>query len=439
MRRLFPALTLLFALLGSAGAQEARSPDTLTRLAMEAKLKIGDLLREKGDLDGALKAYGEAIALYESMGARGAEAPVEAPGATADVGAAIRQGLAWLAAHQDVAEDGKWDADGFHRHDPAGEACDGPGGALYDVGVTGLALLAFLGSDHTDREEGAQNPYGINVRAGLRYLISCQDDEGCFGGRAGQHFIYNHVCATLAMTEALARTRNPRYRAPAQHGVNFILLAQNPYLGWRYTPRSGESDTSVTGLCILALRAAEQAGLAVDKNAFLGALAWVVKMSDPEHGQVGYHTRGGQSARPEGQMERFPAEKSEAMTASGILTRIHCGENPRATPAIMKGVGRCLDRMPVWNRESGEIDLYYWYFATHALFHTGGNEWNRWVPRAVTALLAGQRSRAPGAAAFAGSWDPVDPWGPDGGRVYSTALAVLTLQIVDTRRAPAAR
>ncbi len=439
MRRTFPALTLLFALILPAGAQETDSP---AALAMQAKLKIGDLLREKGDLEGALKAYGEAIAIYESMGARGverppaAEAPVE-PEAARTEGGAIERGLAWLAAHQDVAEDGKWDADGFARHDPAGQASEGPGGALYDVGVTGLALLAFLGNAHTDRGEAEKNRYAINVRAGLRYLLSCQDNEGCFGGRAGQHFIYNHVCATLAMVEAYARTRNPRYHAPAQHAVNFILQAQNPYLGWRYLPRGGENDTSVTGLCILTLRAAEQAGLAVDKHAFLGALAWVQKMSDPESGLVGYHTRGGMSARPEGQQDRFPPEKTQAMTASGILTRIHCGENPRATPAIQKGIALCLDRLPVWNRESGEIDLYYWYFATHALFHTGGTEWNRWYPSVVSALLAGQRDHSGGPAS--GSWDPADPWGPDGGRVYSTAVAVLTLQVGHNRRAPAVR
>jgi hypothetical protein len=31
-----------------------------------------------------------------------------------------------------------------------------------------------------------------------------------------------------------------------------------------------------------------------------------------------------------------------------------------------------------------------------------------------------------------GSWDPLDPWGPEGGRVYSTALMTLCL-VVDTR------
>ena len=28
-----------------------------------------------------------------------------------------------------------------------------------------------------------------------------------------------------------------------------------------------------------------------------------------------------------------------------------------------------------------------------------------------------------------GSWDPVGPWGPDGGRVYSTATMVMCLEV----------
>ena len=36
---------------------------------------------------------------------------------------AIGAGLEWLKNHQD--EDGRWDCDGFMKHDTEGEACDG--------------------------------------------------------------------------------------------------------------------------------------------------------------------------------------------------------------------------------------------------------------------------------------------------------------------------
>ena len=61
--------------------------------------------------------------------------------------AAIKAGLEWLKNHQD--EDGKWDCDEFFKHDPAGDQTDGIGDANHDIGVTGLALLAFLGDGHS--------------------------------------------------------------------------------------------------------------------------------------------------------------------------------------------------------------------------------------------------------------------------------------------------
>jgi hypothetical protein len=45
---------------------------------------------------------------------------------------AIDLGLQWLKNHQD--KDGKWDCDGFMKHDINGEACDGAGNPVHDVG-----------------------------------------------------------------------------------------------------------------------------------------------------------------------------------------------------------------------------------------------------------------------------------------------------------------
>ncbi len=333
-------------------------------------------------------------------------------------------GLRWLADHQDVATDGKWDCDDFGKHDPVADRCDGPGGALYDVGVTGLALLAFLGAGYTDRGDG---PFVANVRGGLRYLMSMQDDDGCFGSRSSQHFMYNHAIATLAITEAYWMTRNPRYRKPAQDGLDFISRARNPYLAWRYEPRGGENDTSVTGWMVMALKSGMFAGLAIDPDAFEGARQWVDKMTDPEFGQVGYNMPGGAVARPEGLQDRFPPEKSQAMTAAGILTRIFLGEDPRTSEMIRKGANLCLERLPTWNPDDGSIDMYYWYYATLALFQVGGPPWKKWNESMVPAIVKSQHPRGQGART--GSWDPIDPWGRDGGRVYATACMVMCLEV----------
>ncbi|MCA8977578.1 MAG: hypothetical protein KDC98_22835, partial [Planctomycetes bacterium] len=60
---------------------------------------------------------------------------------------AIDASLQWLEKHQD--RDGRWDCDQFMKHDSVEPVCDGPGNAVHDVGVTGLALLCFLADGAT--------------------------------------------------------------------------------------------------------------------------------------------------------------------------------------------------------------------------------------------------------------------------------------------------
>jgi hypothetical protein len=452
------AWLFVFSLLAvlPAGAQEsdARAEAEAehlraARLAMEAKLKLGDLLREKGDLGGAARSYREALQLYEQAIERlrardrapdtltdepfkgprrkpavGIRAPV--PQATATMNA-VELGLTWLAAHQDVEGDGRWDCDEFSKHDTGKDRCDGSGGALYDVGVTGLSLLAFLGAGYTDRGSEKENPYGRNVRMGLRYLLTSQLDDGSFGTRVTYSFMYNHAMATLAMSEAYAATRNPRYKKPAQDGLNFIAMARNPYMAWRYEPRGGENDTSVTAWCTLALKSGKFAGLEVDPDAFAGVRQWIDKMTDPQFGQVGYNYPGGSPARPEGLQDKFPPEKSQAMTAAGIMTRILCGEDPDKSAMIKKGADLCLGAPPVWDRKAGTIDMYYWYYGTVALFQVGGDHWRKWNEHLGRAVLKSQHGA--GSGARTGSWDPIGVWGGDGGRVYATALMTMCLEV----------
>jgi len=337
----------------------------------------------------------------------------------------LELGLEWLAKHQDLDGDGKWDADDYMKHDPANDRCDGPGQPLYDVGVTGLALLAFLGAGYTDRG-GPERPYVKNVRKGLRYLVSVQDDEGCFGTRSSKHFMYNHAIATLAVAEAYWMTRNPRYQRAAQSGLDFIARSRNAYLAWRYEPRGGENDLSVTGWMVMALKSGKYAGLLIDPDAFDGARRFVDKMTDPEFGVAGYDSPGGTPARPEGLQERFPAEKSASMTAVGVLTRIFLGEPPDSE-MVKKGAKVCVSLPPTWNPDDGSVDMYYWYYGTLAMFQVGGSSWRDWNKAMVQAVVKSQH--AEGSGARTGSWDPIGPWGRDGGRVYSTALMVMCLEV----------
>ena len=331
---------------------------------------------------------------------------------------AVELGLQWLARHQDL-DQGRFDAKGFMKHDPEGDRCDGAGNPLHDVGLTGLATLAFLGAGFTDRGNAQENPFARNVRPALRYLMSTQEKDGCFGPRVTHAFMYNHVLATLAMCDAFAMTRDPRYRKPAEDGVAFILKAQNPGAGWRYDPRGKESDTSVTVWCVSALAAARRAGFDVPQQAFDDAVLWVDRMTDPS-GRVGYNYPGGTSARYEGVHMAFPATSGEAMTAAGMLIRFLAGT--AAKEPIRKGTALCLAKPPLWDGKSN--DMYYWYFGTLAMGQVGGEERKAWNAKLEEAILPRQRTER----ARAGSWDPIDPWAPEGGRIYSTAILVLCLE-----------
>ncbi len=353
---------------------------------------------------------------------------------------AVDDALRWLAAHQ--SSNGGWEAAGFNQWcdgKPVGDASkrpDGLGKALYDPGVTGLALCAFLGAGYTNR---GKHPFAKVVSRGLRYLKNIQDPEGCFGPRSTQQYIYNHATAALAMVEAYGMTGSPIFKGSAQRCLDFIALARNPYFAWRYGIKPGDNDTSVSGWMMMALKSAQlingdsvkrgkPAPLTIDESAFDGLKAWLDKVTDPDYGRVGYVQRGTGPARPQELVDRFPGEKSESMTAAAMLARTFMGEDPRKSKMIKLGADLCAKLAPTWNKADGSIDMYYWYYATLAMFQVGGKHWDIWKKGMEKAMVETQRKDSD-YCQYKGSWDPVGPWGPDGGRVYSTAILALCLEV----------
>ena len=102
-------------------------------------------------------------------------------------------------------------------------------------------MLAFLGAGHGPKSES----FGDPVRRGLQYLLAAQDREGGIGSQ-GEKYMYSHILATNALAEAHGMSAPDAYGKAAQKALDFLLSAQNPDKGWRYTPKSGDSDTSVT-------------------------------------------------------------------------------------------------------------------------------------------------------------------------------------------------
>lgn len=330
----------------------------------------------------------------------------------------IAPALDWLARHQDA--DGRWDADQFMKHDMSGTPCDGAGNAVHDVGVTALALMAFVGDGNSMR--GGQ--HRDVVRRAVGWLRGQQDESGRFGPASSSDFIYDHAIATYALCETYGYSQYKLLAPIAQRGVHYLQAHRNPYGAWRYQPRDGDNDVSVTCWAIMALASALHWGLEVDRSALASAQVFLESCTSPD-GHCGYSRAGEASARKPGDhASRFPVERGEAMTAAALFCRYFLGQDLKEEASMRGAVQRLLAKKPSWDSKAGSIDHYYWYYASYALYQVGGAPWREWSQALEKALVKTQR----GDGNFAGSWDPAGVWGEDGGRVYSTAILALTLQ-----------
>ena len=129
-------------------------------------------------------------------------------------------------------------------------------GAKADTGITGLALLAFLGTGHTHLE----GEFRTEVQHGLEYLLRQQISSGCMAGEARYYArMYCHGMATLALSEAYAMTGDHRMKSAVQRAIGYSVRSQDaPTGGWRYQPGQ-KGDMSQFGWQVMALRSAESA------------------------------------------------------------------------------------------------------------------------------------------------------------------------------------
>jgi hypothetical protein len=351
--------------------------------------------------------------------------------------AAVIAGLRWLARHQDA--EGRWSTDKFDQNCGGNPKCSGPGNIKHDVGLTGLALLAFLGAGYLPntqyRFEDPFHPgriirFADTVRNGLRWLKDNQDSEGCFPKQEGE-FMYDHAISTLAMCEAAWLVATPLYKEPAQKGIDFLCRAQNPGFAWRYEVRKGDNDTSVTGWCVMALKSAELSGLKFNHEAYAGVKAWLERMTNTKTGVVGYQGPGDAGSFITGVNDKWL--NHPAMTAVGLLCKIFVDK--KQTPDMKTAVALIVKDLPTYDEEHKTIDFYYWYYAALALFQydapngAGWQAFNVSMKKALVPFQAGYRNTGK-VTCTDGSWNPaVDKWGAPGGRVYATAINVLTLEV----------
>ena len=322
---------------------------------------------------------------------------------------AVEAALGWLAAAQ--SDDGRWDA---KRHGAGREVYAvlgqdrGTTGAKADNGVSGLALLAFLGAGHTHRE----GDYAEAVDRGLGYLRRSQRENGDLGGDA-EFFarMYCHSMATFAVGEAYALSKDPSLAPVVARGVDYSLAAQHAVDGgWRYLPGQ-PGDTSQLGWQLMALKSAQAGGVDVP------AVTWT--RMERFLRQVGRGHSGGLAAyQPVGSPTR-------SMTAEALYCRqllAGRGDGALSHAALDEAIESLLKEPPT----AKPVNLYYWYYATLALHQAqhaspeAAAAWQRWNDALVRTLIAAQNPD--------GSWPETCVWGGYGGRVYTTALACMCLE-----------
>jgi hypothetical protein len=318
---------------------------------------------------------------------------------------AVDQGLAYLSRMQQY--DGRW----TYILDDQQSTPRPP--HPHDTACTGLAVLAFLTRDHVPGKEG---PYRATVVRGLEFLIGVQGDDGDLraaaelrGPGSNRGNMYDHAIATLALAEAAIMSHDRRYTEAALAGARFIIAAQDPHSGgWRYSP--GEyGDSSVFGWQIMALHAAEQLGLEIPEQTRRNAARYLQLCTQGQEHRVlgGYQPGNGPTA---------------AMTAELLYARMLLGQELEKED--LAAAAEFISRQAPG---AGQPDFYCWYYGSLCLLQVQGDTWNKWNARTRDTLIRMQRHGENDP--LAGSWDANVRWGAQGGRVFTTSLAVLTLEV----------
>ena len=326
--------------------------------------------------------------------------------------AACRRALRWLVKQQlsdgsfsmpVVGDDGKKPTEEQRKK------------ARNRMGLTGLAAMALLGHvryDLTDEFEPA-------LDRALASLLAAQRKDGAFSDN-----LYEHSICTLVLVDADRLLHRGSVKPSGTAALAWLQRAQNADGGWRYTPRSPQSDVSVTGWALQALLHGEKGDYEVrqaeeDAAREKGetprprlqpsiemAFAYLDRMTDPVTWKVGY---------------TMPGQGSDTMTAAALFCRLRYGQGIdddrvlRAADLVVRNpVG------PTWKESA-----YGLFYASDAMSRLGGDYWKKWAPALKKHLLGTQIKEGDAA----GAWPSAgDRWGRDAGAIFVVSLNAVSLE-----------
>ena len=307
---------------------------------------------------------------------------------------AIEDGIDWLAREQ-IDSSGRWPS-----RPPN-----------YQMSVTALSGLALVA--HGEGPEAGR--HAKVVRKAIDWVLSSQRKDGQWeglifdmeSGSKDDRPMHGHGFALLFLSEAYGLTRGQRLRERMHRGIQAgIGLTQrsiSPDGGWYYHPADStgggnRDEGSVTIVQIQALRSAHNAGIAVDEAVVRRAVDYIKGSQQPDGG-VRYTLRWGRS--------------SAALTSAGISVLQGAGEYHGE--AVEKGYGYLRLNLSTDLPDQQRFFYYTHLYAAQAMFQRGGPEWSNYFPRIRHELLQLRQGNV--------------YWESPYGRSYSTAIALLILQL----------
>jgi hypothetical protein len=271
--------------------------------------------------------------------------------------------------------------------------------------ITGLSVMAFLSAGHVPGE----GPYADTLEKGIRFVLKAQQTNGLIANE-GNHEMYHHGICTLMLAEVAGMTEGPlaeEVRKKLEKAVAVILKAQRKdginRGGWRYNVNGYDTDISVTGWQVMALRAAKNLGCDVPPEAIEHAIEYVKRCQD--------QTSGGFRYMPGNNV-------TVACTGTSILALEICGKDQHRSDDVLKAAGFLLKNPPRWG---GEQFSYSMYYCSQATFQLGGQYWNSYREQMHKVLFPNKSDT--------GGWFGADSISRTYGANYTTAMAVLALTV----------
>jgi hypothetical protein len=283
-----------------------------------------------------------------------------------------------------------------------------------NVAVTSLAGLAFMSGGHFP----GRGIYGTNVLRALRHVLDCEKHEPAGflhydANNNSQVGMYDHGFGTLFLAELYGMVPDAalqgKLKGTVERAVRLIESTQSRDGGWRYEPKPSFADVSVTICQIMALRAARNAGFAVNKPTVDLCVKYVRSCQNLDGGYSYISGQGGSAF---------------ARSAAGLVALYSAGVyEGKEIDRTLKYLIQFKPNQPIFRRETiPDMHWYYGqYYAAQAFWTAALRQpryWNEWFPALCEEFVSRARGRGDG------SWSDHMTCNH-----YATAMALITLQI----------